>query len=213
MKIAIIGASGFVGSALLTEALDRGHKVTAIVRNPKKIRVKHKNLETKKGNVLNESEVRTLVTGHDAILSAYNAGWDNPNLYNDFLAGSNAITSGAKKAGVKRLLVVGGAGSLEVAPGVQLVDTLPESKWKPGALAARDFLNILHKEKELEWTFLSPPLGLQPGERTGKYRLGNDHPVKDKKGENNISVHDLAVALLDELENKKFIRRRFTVGY
>ena len=214
MKIALIGASGFVGSSLLNEALNRGHEVTAIVRHPEKITLESDRLTVKKGDVQKEYEVTTLVAGHDAVVSAYNPGWDNPNIYNDSLAGLQSIQSGTKKAGIKRLLVVGGAGSLEVAPGVQLVDTpqFPEP-WKAGALAARDYLTILRKETDLDWTFLSPAILLEPGERTGKFRLGTEQPVFDANGNSKISVNDLAVALLDELENPQFIRQRFTLGY
>ena len=119
-----------------------------------------------------------------------------------------------KKAGVKRLLVVGGAGSLEVSPGVQLVDTpdFPEA-YKPEALAGRDFLNVLRGERELDWTFLSPSALFVPGERTGKFRLGTDRLLVDAKGESKISMEDYAIALVDELETPRHSRQRFTVGY
>lgn len=213
MKIALIGASGFVGSSILKEALDRDHIVTAIVRNPEKITLKHKHLKVKKTDVLKE-DIRFLLAGNDAVISAYNSGWQNPELYNDFINGSVAILNATKNAGISRLLVIGGAGSLEVSPGVQLVDS-PQfpAEWKQGALAARDFFNILKKEQQLEWTFLSPAIQLQPGERTGKYRSGTDQPIFDEKGECKISVADLAVALIDELEKPQFIRKRFTIGY
>jgi uncharacterized protein len=217
MKLALIGASGFVGTALLNETLQRGHQVTAIVRHPEKITVQHPNLTVKKGNVLNEAEVTALVAGHDAVISAYNPGWQNPNIYEESLQGAQAIQAGVKRSGVKRLLVVGGAGSLEVAPGVQLVDT-PQfpAEWKPGALAARDYLDIIKKETALDWTFLSPAIVMHPGVehiRTGKYRTGTDQPVFNDKGESTISVEDLAVALIDEVEHKRFIKQRFTVGW
>jgi putative NADH-flavin reductase len=217
MKLALIGASGFVGTALLNETLQHGHQVTAIVRHPEKITVQHPSLTVKKGNVLNEAEVTALVAGHDAVISAYNPGWHNPNIYEESLQGAQAIQAGVKKSGVKRLLVIGGAGSLEVAPGVQLVDT-PQfpAEWKPGALAARDYLNIIKKETDLDWTFLSPAIVMHPGVehiRTGNYRTGTDQPVFNDKGESTISVEDLAVALVDEVENKRFIKQRFTVGW
>ena len=217
MKIVIIGATGFVGSHLLKEALKRDHDVTIIVRHPEKVIVQHPALTIKAGNVLSEHEVAVLVKGQDAVLSAYNAGWQNPNLYDEYLEGAQAIQAGVKRAGVKRLLVVGGAGSLEVAPGVQLVDT-PQfpAAFKQGALAARDYFNLLRKEDQLEWTFLSPAILMGhhgTDGRTGTYRLGTDQPVFDNKGESRISVEDLCVALLDELENKRFVRKRFTVGY
>ncbi|SKC41655.1 NAD(P)-dependent oxidoreductase [Ohtaekwangia koreensis] len=217
MKIALIGASGFVGSHILKEALDRGHQVTAIVRNPEKITEKHPNLQAKKGDVFNTDEIAKLVSGHDAVISSYNAGWQNPNLYDDFLKGSQAIQEGVKKSGVKRLIVVGGGGSLEIAPGVQLVDT-PQfpAEWKSGALAARDYLNIIRKEDALDWTFFSPAIemhhGIKDG-RTGKYRLGTDQPVFDANGASRLSPEDLSIVLIDELDNKKFIRKRFTAAY
>lgn len=217
MKLVLIGASGFVGSHLLQEALQRGHRVTAVVRHPEKVTTLHPNLTVKKGDVLNEDEVAALVTGHDAVISAYNPGWHNPALYDEFLKGSQSIQNGVKKAGVKRLLVVGGAGSLEIAPGVQLVDT-PQfpAEYKAGATGARDYLNLLKKETALEWTFLSPAILMHPGittGRTGKYRTGGDQPVFNDKHESTISVEDLSVALLDEVENNRFIRQRFTVAY
>ncbi len=214
MKLAIIGASGFVGSALLDEALTRGHEVTAIVRHPEKITNTHANLSVKQGDVQDVDTVAQLVAGHDAVLNAFNAGWANPNLYDDFLRGSEAIEKGTQQAGVKRLLVIGGAGSLEAAPGVQLVDT-PQfpAEWKAGATAARDYLNVLRKNTILDWTFLSPAINLAPGERTGTFRLGTDQPVFDENGESKISVTDLAVAVLDEIEQPQFIQKRFTLGY
>ncbi|MDR3681430.1 MAG: NAD(P)-dependent oxidoreductase [Flavipsychrobacter sp.] len=214
MKVALIGASGFVGSQVLKEALLRGHWVTAIVRNPQKITTLDAKLTVQKADVRNVEELAVLLKGHDAVISAYNAGWENPNIYEDFIAASKDIQEAVKKAGVSRLLVVGGAGSLEAAPGVQLVDT-PQfpAEWKKGALAARDYLNILKNEHELEWTFLSPAINLHPGTRVGVYRIGTDQPVFDAAGKCEISVEDLAVALVDELDNKRFIRKRFTVGY
>lgn len=217
MKIVLIGASGFVGSHLLTEALQRGHQVTAVVRHPEKITVSHPNLTVKKGDVLNEDEVAALVAGQDAVISAYNPGWHNPRIYEEFLEGAQAIQRGVKKAGVKRLLTIGGAGSLEIAPGVQLVDT-PQfpAEYKAGATAARDYLNILKQETDLDWTFLSPAILMHPGiktGRTGKYRTGTNQPVFNDKQESTISVEDLSVAILDEIENSQFIRQRFTVAY
>ncbi len=213
-KIAIVGASGFVGKALTVEALRRGYTVTAIVRNPEKMLIQNPHLHVVKGDALDEKELAPLLKGQDAVLSAYNAGWDNPELYETFLKGSQTIQAATKAAGVKRYLVVGGAGSLEIAPGVQLVDT-PEfpAQWKTGATSARDYLNVLKKEKDLEWTFLSPAIMLKPGTRTGKYRTAKDNPVFDENKESHISVEDLAVALLDALDQHLHVRERFTIGY
>jgi len=217
MKIALIGASGFVGSALLNEAIARGYNVTAIARNVDKIKSEDKLVSKQKVDVFDIDLLVSVLKGHDAVVSAYNACWDNPNLYEDFIKGSEAIQSATKKAGVKRLLVVGGAGSLEIAPGVQLVDT-PEfpAEYKEGATAARDYLNILKKETELDWTFLSPAIQMHPGitdGRTGKYRTALDNPVFDANNESRLSVEDLSVALLDELEQGRFIKKRFTAAY
>jgi putative NADH-flavin reductase len=213
MKIAVIGATGFVGSVIVQEALQRGHAVTAIMRNPDKL-TPQVNLHPKQGDVYNEDEVVRLVVGHDAVISAFNPGWNNPDLYNEQVKGARSIINGVKKAGVKRLLFVGGAGSLEVEPGVQSVD-LPgfPPEYKQGALATREALNMLRKETNLDWSFLSPSADLFPGQRTGKFRLGTDQLLEDTQGKSRISVEDYATAMIDEVEKPKHIRRRFTVGY
>jgi putative NADH-flavin reductase len=213
MKIALIGATGFVGSAILKEALQRGHDVTAIVRHPEKVKP-HPKLRPHKADIQKVDEVTLSVAGHDAVISAFNPGWSNPDIYNQQVKGTRAIIDGVKKAGVKRLLFVGGAGSLEVKPGVQSVD-LPEfpAEYKQGALATREALNLLRKKPDLDWSFLSPSADLFPGQRTGKFRLGTDQLLVDAKGESRISIEDYAMAMIDEVEKPKHIRRRFTVGY
>ena len=213
MKIALIGATGFVGSAILKEALDRGHELTAIVRHPDKLQP-HPKLHPQKGDVYNADEVARLVAGHGAVISAFNPGWTNPDIYKQQVKGTEAIIKGVKQAGVKRVLWVGGAGGLEVKPGVQSVDT-PEfpKDWKQGSLATREALNLLRKEPSLDWSFLSPSADLSPGQRTGKFRLGKDQLLKDAKGESRISVEDYAMAMIDEVERPAHIRQRFTVGY
>ncbi|HEY1166705.1 MAG TPA: NAD(P)-dependent oxidoreductase [Chitinophaga sp.] len=217
MKVALIGASGFVGSHILHELLDRGHQVTAIVRHPEKVSAQHSNLVVKKGDVYNEKELAELLKGQEAVISAFNPGWTNPNIYEDFLAGSKAIQQAVKAAGVKRFIVIGGAGSLEVAPGVQLIDT-PQfpAEFKQGASGARDYLNIIKQEKELDWTFISPAIEMHHGTsgvRKGVYRTGLDNPVFDENGRSILSVEDLALATVDELEHSKHIRERFTAAY
>jgi len=213
MRIAIIGASGQIGAFIRDEALARGHKVTAIVRHPEKITVQNPSLTVVKADILKD-KADELVKGHDAVISAYNPGWSNPDIYNEQIKGYKAIISGVRKSGIKRLLVVGGAGTLEVAPGVQLLDTasFPEQV-KKGVLATRETLYMLKKEKELEWTFLSPPASIAAGERTGHYRVGKDQLLKNKEGESKISTQDYAVAMLDELEHPQHTRERFTVAY
>ena len=214
MKTALIGATGFVGSAVLNEALNRGYEVTAIARDTSKITVKSENLTLINADIYDTEALAKILKGHDAIVNAFNAGWTNPNLYDDFIKGSESIQEAVKLSGVKRLLVVGGAGSLEIAPGLQLVDS-PQfpAEWKSGAAAARDYLNIIKEENHLDWTFLSPAINLHPGTRTGAFRLGTDQPVFDADHKSDISVEDMAIAIIDELEQGQFIRKRFTLGY
>jgi len=216
MKIAIIGASGFVGAAILKEAIERKHTVTAISRNPEKTPA-FPGVVAVKCDVNDVPGLAALLAGHDLVISAFNAGWTNPELYNDFLMGSRNIQSAIKTAGLSRYIVIGGAGSLYIAPGKQLVDT-PEfpAAFKNGALAARDYLNELMNETELDWTFFSPAVEMHPGTsgiRRGTFRLGADNPVFDKDGRSILSVEDLAVAILDEAEKPAHIRKRFTAAY
>ena len=213
MHIALIGSTGFVGTPLLNELLQRGHRVTALARDPAKL-TPHDGLTVVQADATDAAQVARAVQGVDAVASAYNPGWTHPDLHDEFLRGSRAITQGVKAAGVQRLLVVGGAGSLYVAEGVQLVDT-PQfpAEWKAGALAAREALNLLRQESALQWTFLSPPILLVPGERTGQYRLGTESPLMNGDQPGTISVADLAVAIVDELESPRHLQQRFTVAY
>ena len=216
MKIALIGATGFVGTAVLAELASRGHHVTALARNPAKVEARP-NVTAKALDATDSAAVAAAVRGHDAVVSAFNPGWDVPELYAQFMKGSAAIDAGVEAAGVKRLLVVGGAGSLFVAPGVQMVDT-PEFASHvppniiPGAKAARDALTALRANTALDWTFLSPPALLAPGERSGKYRVGGEQLLMAGEAPAGISVADLAVAIVDEIETPKHVRARFTVA-
>lgn len=220
MKISLIGATGFVGAALLQELLQRGHDVVALVREPAKLAARP-GLQVVQADVQDSHAVAAAVRGTDAVLSAYNAGWANPEIYADFMRGARAIVQGLQAAGVRRYLVVGGAGSLYVAPGVQLVDTpeFPEAI-RPGARAARDMLTELRSETQLDWTLLSPAVGFHAGSaaqaqgRTGHYRTGSDAPLMQADGQpGDISAADLAVALVDALEQRSHLRARFTVAY
>ncbi|WP_312568650.1 NAD(P)H-binding protein [Comamonas sp.] len=220
MQVALIGATGFVGAAVLNELLERGHQVVALVRDPAKLAARA-GLRVVQADVMDAQAVQQAVQGSDAVLSAYNAGWSNPNIYDDFMRGSRAIVQGVKAAGVQRYLVVGGAGSLFVAPGVQLVDT-PEfpAFIKPGASAARDMFTDLQQESSLSWTLLSPAVGFHAGSaaqvqgRTGSYRTGSDTPLMQADGQpGDISVADLALALVDATEQNLHVRQRFTVAY
>src|SRR6185295_9272595 len=173
----------FVGSALLKEALDRGHIVTAIVRHPEKLE-KRQGLTAKAGDVYDTASLATLIRGNEAMISAFNPGWKNPNLYDDQVRGTAAIIAATKKAGINRVLWVGGAGGLEVAPGVRLVDRTEMPLWvTPGALATINALDQLRQEPELDWSYPSPSADLKAGERTGQFRLGNDRLLVDATGQ------------------------------
>jgi uncharacterized protein len=211
MKIALIGATGFIGSKILTEALNRGHQVTAIARHLDNL-PQHANLIAKTGDATNETQAAALFAGQDAVISSF-APRGEADQFAGFIDSYKTIISAVKKAGVKRLLVVGGAGSLEVN-GVQVVDggSIPEA-WKAGVLGLREVLYTLRKENDLDWTFLSPSAMIEPGERTGKFRLGLDDLLVDAEGKSRISVDDYAVAMIDELEKPAHSRQRFTVGY
>lgn len=202
MKVALIGASGNVGSRLLKELTSRGHQVTAIARNPDKIAA-GPGIATKKGDLYDRAGMAQLLKGHDAVISAVYFTASDPVF----------LIDAVKDAGVKRYLVVGGAGSLEVAPGKLLVNTpdFPDS-YKPEAKKGFEFLETLRKEKDLDWTFLSPSAMFVPGERTGKFRLGKDQLLTNDKG-SSISFEDFAIAMVDELEKSAHSRQRFTVGY
>jgi len=203
MKVALIGASGFIGSRLLAELSARGHAVTAIVRNPEKV-ASLPGVIAVKGDVFDKDGLAKLIAGHDAVISAVHFTASDPQI----------LLAAVKQSGVKRYLVVGGAGSLEVAPGVKLFDT-PEfpAIYLDEARKGGVFLELLQQEQGLDWTSLSPSALIQPGERTGKFRLGTDQLLVDAKGNSSISAEDYAIALVDELEKPTHSRRRFTVGY
>jgi putative NADH-flavin reductase len=213
MKIALIGATGFIGSHLLNEALDRKHEVTAIVRRPERVPARP-GVTAKKGDVYDVDALTSLLAGHEAVISAFSADKDTSDIYQRMVDGDKSIIAATNKAGVKRLLAVGGAGSLEAAPGQQVVDQpdFPE-QWRAGSLATRQFLYLLREEPDLEWTYLSPAEMIQPGERTGKFRLGGDQLLRDAEGKSLISLQDYAVAMIDELEEPRHSRRRFSVAY
>jgi putative NADH-flavin reductase len=213
MKIALIGATGFVGSAILNELADRKHEITAIARTPKDTA----NAKWAAADIFNVDALAEILKGHDAVVNAYNPGWTNPNIYDDFLAGSKTIQEAVKKSGVKRFITIGGAGSLYVAPDLQAVDTpdFPKEIF-PGANAARHYLNIIKEEKDLDWAFFSPAFEMHAGTktgRTGKYRLGLENPVFNDEQRSILSVEDLAVVIADEVETPKHHQVRFTAGY
>ena len=214
-KIVLIGASGFIGSAILKEALDRGFKVIAVVRHPEKIKTVHKDLIVRQSDVSSADAVAEVCKGADAVISAYNPGWKNPDIAKETTLVYKAILEGVRKAGVKRFLVVGGAGSLLISPGKRIMDSglIPES-YLPAVRALADvYLIDLTAEKSIDWVFFSPAGIIEPGQRTGKFRLGKDDMIVNEKGESKISVQDYAVAMIDEVEKPTHHRERFTIGY
>lgn len=214
-NVVLIGASGFVGTAILNELLNRGHKVTAIVRDPAKVTASNPNLKVIQADVTDTDVLIEASKGKDAVISAYNPGWKNPNIYEETLKNYPLIVDSVKKAGVERLLIVGGAGTLFYAPGKMVMDAddVP-AKLLPGIKSLGEFyLNTLRKENDIDWIFLSPAANMTPRERTGKFRIGKDDLVVDVNGDSNISVEDYAVAMVDELEQKHHHKERFTIGY
>lgn len=201
------------GQRILAEALARGHQVTAIVRDPARLSWQHDNLRVVIGDIFDREKLAEIVTGHEVLISSYGPQVGTGK-EEELLDATRSLIAAAKSAGVSRLLAVGGAGSLEVAPGVQLMD-VPEFPRMalPIAQAHKDALEIFRQEQELNWAVFSPAADIQPGERTGKYRLGTDQLVSNEQGESRISAEDFAVAMLDEVERPQHNRQRFTAGY
>lgn len=212
MNIALIGASGFIGSALLKEALARGHHVTALVTRPERI-APQENLISVKSDALSTEALAQQLSGADAVISAF-SGHAQENVFGYYFKGFRSILSATQQASVPRLLVVGGAATLEVAPGKKLLDTpgFP-SEYRATAEGAQAALEILRAQTAQDWTFLSPAAEILPGERTGNFRLGGDMLLTDSEGNSRISVQDYAVAMLDELENPRHPNQRFSVAY
>lgn len=214
-SVVLIGASGFVGTAILNELLSRGHKVIAVVRNPEKINVSNSNLKIVKTDVSDTNVMAEICKGKDAIICAYNPGWANPDIYEETLRNYPLILEAAKRSGTKRLMCVGGAGTLFCAPGLRVVDSgaIPDTIMGGVKSLGEFYLNTLMNEKDIDWIFFSPAGTLESGKRTGKFRLGKDDLIIDENGISHISVEDYAVAMVDELENPKHHYERFTIGY
>jgi uncharacterized protein len=216
MKVVLYGATGMIGSRILKELLSRGHAVTAVVRDPSKLQ-QQSNLTIEKGDMLDPDSMAKLAWGAEVLVSAYappvGAQGPDPAQVNKLVDSAKALVAGARRAGAPRIIMVGGAGSLEVSPGLQIVDapTFPDA-YKPVALAHRDAYHELRKT-DLNWTYFSPAMMIQPGERTGKFRLGKDALISDVKGNSSISAEDYAVALVDEVEQGRHTKQRFTIGY
>ncbi|MED5388249.1 MAG: NAD(P)-dependent oxidoreductase [Pseudomonadota bacterium] len=213
MKIALIGASGFIGSALREEALRRGHQVTALVSQPGKLNATATNLSVKQVDVQNTAQLTEALNDADVVISAF-SGHAQDDIRGYYVQGVKSIIAAVKAADVARLVIVGGAGSLRVAADTLLIDTpaFPE-EYKPTALGAQDALALLEAEPAVNWTMLSPAAEIFPGERTGQFRLGKDDLLVDEQGNSRISVQDYAVALLDEVDHPQHPGQRFTLAY
>ena len=203
MNVALIGVTGRVGSRILAELLRRGHAVTGIARNVDGVAAQE-GLRVEAADATIPAELAAVLAGHDAVISASRFETSNPQ----------TLIAAARQARVPRLLVVGGAGSLQGAGGQALVDTpgFPEA-FKTEADAGRRFLDVLRAQRDLDWSFVSPSAEFAPGERTGKFRVGGDQLLSDAQGRSWISMEDFAIALVDELETPRHARERFTVGY
>lgn len=209
MNVVLFGATGTIGSRIATELLSRGHGVTAVVRDPAKLGPSE-NLVVTAGNIFDAADVADAVRGADAVISAYGPGPEKPDL---LVRAFGSLIQGVEQSGVRRLIAVGGAGSLEVAPGVQLVDSpgFP-AEWRPIALAHAEALDLL-RQSTLDWTSVSPAAFIHPGERTGAYRKALDTLVVNDAGQSEISAEDYAIAIADEIENPAHLRARFTVAW
>ena len=214
MNIILIGASGNAGSRILRELQSRGHDVTAVVRNPQKLPPE---VKRQRDDVSNGSRIQEILSGADALVSAYNPPADNPEQLAQVTA---HLIQAVRKARVSRFVMVGGAASLEIAPGMTALASgyLPK-EWVPEATAHQKALESL-QASDINWTYLSPPAFFEAGERTGKFRLGTKSLIVDEKvtspipfGNSRVSFEDYAVALVDELERPAYLRAQFTVGY
>lgn len=214
-KTALIGASGFVGDAILKELLSRGYEVEALVRNPENVKVQSPRLTVRKVDVADTKALAADLKGYETVISAYNPGWANPDIDSLTLQNYPRIVEAAKEAGVRRLLIVGGAGTLFCAPGLRVVDSgaIPAEIMGGVRSLGEFYLDTLSKEKAIDWVFFSPAGSLEPGEASGVYRLGKDDLIVDSEGNSRITVGDYAKAMVDELESPRHHQERFTIGY
>lgn len=212
-SIVLIGSNGMIGQRILMEALSRGHRLTAVMRDTSRTGEQRANLDYRTGDIFNADSVAAAAVSHDVVVSAYGPGKGDPNLV---VKAAHSLIDALTRVEPIRLIVVSGAGSLEVKPGLQLVDA-PDfpAAWKAIALAHREALDVYRKAgfAEFDWTAVCPSAVIEPGKRTGHYRTGTDQLLVNDNGKSSISAEDFAVAILDEIENPKFDGKRFTVGY
>jgi uncharacterized protein len=214
LDILIFGGSGNIGQRVVREALNRGHVVTVVSRDPSRVKEKHERLKAVQGNVLATGQVAKLAAGQDVVVSAIGADRANNPDYTVYRKAGESLVSALRSLGVNapRLIVVGGAGSLEVKPGVLLVSQIPE-RFRAEVLGQKEALDYYRTVTDVKWTYFSPAGSISPGKRTGQFRLGTDQLVTDAKGDSKISMEDYAVALIDEAENAAHVGKRFTIGY
>ncbi len=214
-KVVLIGATGMVGAAILKELLSRNYEVKAVVRNVSKLPVDER-ITPAEIDVADAEALAEAMRGADAVISAYNPGWANPDIVALTDANYPKILAAAKQSGVGRLLIVGGAGTLFVAPGLRVVDAgvIPDEIIGAVRALGNFYLDVLLAEKAIDWVFFSPA-GIfdVEGKRTGTYRLGKDDLIVDAEGNSHISVADYAKAMVDELETPQHHQERFTIGY
>jgi uncharacterized protein len=213
LKITVYGGTGNIGRRIVQEALNRGHEVKVVVRDPSRVSQQSPKLSVVKGDVLDSKQVAQLVAGQDAVVSAVSFRGKNPD-FAGYKKAAESLVSALRGLGAKapRLLVVGGAGSLETSPGHLLVEKIPEA-YHGEVLGQKAALDYYRTVADVSWTYFSPAGQISPGERTGRFRLGGDQLVVDSKGDSRISMEDYAVALLDEIEKPAHVRKRFTIGY
>jgi putative NADH-flavin reductase len=211
MRLLLYGASGTLGQRIVAEAVDRGHEVTAAARNPDRVQ-EQPGMRLRQGDILDAESVASFAKGHEAIVSAVGPGHAGDPC---FLVEAARCLIAAAERGHVRLVVLGGAGSLEVEPGVQLIATSDfAATWMGVALAHRDALDLYRSAPAgVDWTCVSPAATVELGERTGQYRTGGDQLIVDEQGQSRISAEDLAAAILDEIEQPRHRRQRFTVAY
>lgn len=217
MKIALIGATGFVGKALTNEFLSRNWNVTAISRNTSKLEMENPKLTKTDADIYDKTALAEILKGYDAVVSAFNPGWENPEIADFVTKGSKSIEQAVELSGVKRFIMIGGGGTLKIN-GNFVVDGehFPE-EYYPAANATRNyFVSDLSQNKNLDWSFFSPAIEMHAGittGRTGKFRVGGESPLFNEEHRSQLSVEDLAVAIADELEQNNYIQKQFTAGY
>jgi putative NADH-flavin reductase len=213
-SIAVIGGAGMIGQRIVREALDRGHAVLLIARDPARVTERHPRLQLAEGDVLDSAGLAPLLAGQDVLVSAVGTARAKAPDYTLYRRAAESLVTTLRKAGPEapRLIVVGGVGSLQDASGEMVLERVPEDR-RPEHLGQKAALDFYRSVKDVRWTYVSPPARIAPGERTGKYRTGGDEVVRDAQGESRISMEDYAVAVIDEVEQPAHIGRRFTVGY